>query len=92
MRHPSIRGLGLRYLIAVLLPISGAILVIVTAVELVIAHVTGRVPAPARIVQASLDADYAPPPGQPVAPPSPSALPATSDGDQAAPAPAPIQR
>jgi len=60
MRYPSIRGLGIRYLVASLLPITGAALVLYTAVQLVVAHATGTVPPPSRIVQAALDAEFAP--------------------------------
>ena len=61
MRYPSIRGFGVRYLIASLLPLSGAALVVYTAVQLAIAHATGNVPPPNRVAEASLAADYAPP-------------------------------
>ena len=44
MRYPSARGLGVRYLIAVLLPFSGICLVVYTAVQLAIAHATNTVP------------------------------------------------
>ena len=40
MRYPSARGVGVRYLIAVLLPFSGICLVVYTAVQLAIAHAT----------------------------------------------------
>ena len=60
MRHPSIRGLGVRYLIAVLLPISGIVLVLYTVVELTIAEWTHRVPPPRRIEEAQLSQDFTP--------------------------------
>ena len=62
MRHPSARGLGVRYLIAVLLPFSGLILVVYTAIQLGIAHATHTVPPPRRIAEASIPANYIPPP------------------------------
>jgi hypothetical protein len=73
MRHPSVRGLGVRYLIAVLLPISGAVLVVYTAVQLAIAHVTHNVPLPRRIAEASLPLDFVPDGKGPDADPSPGA-------------------
>ena len=57
MRHPSVRGVGVRYLIAVMLPISGAVLVVYTAVQLAIAHATHNVPPPRRIAEAAIPAD-----------------------------------
>ena len=60
MRHPSVRGLGIRYLIAVLLPISGIVLVVYTVVELTIAEWTHRVPPPRRIEEAQLSQDFTP--------------------------------
>ncbi|HYJ34341.1 MAG TPA: hypothetical protein VE326_14110 [Candidatus Binatia bacterium] len=60
MRHPSVRGVGVRYLIAVLLPISGAVLVVYTAVQLAIAHVTHNVAPPRRIAESTLPADDLP--------------------------------
>ena len=60
MRHPSARGVGVRYLIAVMLPISGAVLVVYTAVQLAIAHVTHNVPPPRRIAEATIPADDLP--------------------------------
>jgi hypothetical protein len=48
-RYPSVRGFGLRYLIASLLPISGAALVVYTAVQLAVANANGTVPPPARL-------------------------------------------
>lgn len=75
MRHPSVRGLGVRYLIAVLLPISGAVLVIYTAIQLAVAHVTHNVPPPRRIAEASIPADYVPsengPDSEPTSPEAP---------------------
>lgn len=35
MRHPSIRGIGLRYVLALTLPITGMILVLFTAAQLI---------------------------------------------------------
>jgi hypothetical protein len=75
MRHPSVRGLGVRYLIAVLLPISGAVLVVYTAVQLAIAHATHQVPPPRRIADASLPADYVPGEEGPVSNPVPAPAP-----------------
>ena len=49
MRYPSVRGLGIRYLIAVLLPISGMAVVIHTAVQVAVATATGAVPPPSRL-------------------------------------------
>ena len=49
MRYPSVRGLGIRYLIAVLLPISGVALVLFTVVQVAAAMVSGTVPPPARL-------------------------------------------
>lgn len=60
MRYPSARGLGVRYLIAVLLPFSGICLVVYTAVQLAIAHATNTVPPPRRIADAALPLDYVP--------------------------------
>lgn len=60
MRHPSVRGLGVRYLIAVLLPFSGAVLVVYTAIQLAIAHVTHNVPPPRRIAEATIPSNYVP--------------------------------
>lgn len=60
MRHPSIRGLGVRYLIAALLPISGIVLVVYTVVELAIAEWTHTVPPPRRIEEALLSQDFRP--------------------------------
>jgi len=57
MRHPSVRGVGVRYLIAVMLPISGAVLVVYTAVQLAIAHATHNVPPPRRIAEATIPVD-----------------------------------
>ena len=62
MRQPSARGLGVRYLIAVLLPFSGLVLVIYTAVQLGIAHATHTVPPPRRIAEASIPDNFIPPP------------------------------
>lgn len=76
MRHPSVRGLGVRYLIAVLLPISGAVLVVYTAVQLAVAHVTHNVPPPRRIADASLPADYVPGGDAPASNPVPAPAPA----------------
>ena len=61
MRHPSVRGVGVRYMVAVLLPFSGAVLVVYTAVQLAIAHVTHAVPPPRRIADATLPIDFVPP-------------------------------
>lgn len=61
MRYPSARGLGVRYLIAALLPFSGICLVIYTAVQLAIAHATNTVPPPKRIADAAIPLDYVPP-------------------------------
>jgi hypothetical protein len=36
MRHPSVRGFGIRFVIAMILPITGIALVIWTVVELLI--------------------------------------------------------
>lgn len=60
MRHPSVRGIGIRYLIAALLPMSGAALVVYTAIQVAIAHVTNSVPPPRRISDASLPLNYVP--------------------------------
>lgn len=76
MRHPSVRGLGIRYLIAVLLPISGAVLVVYTAVQLAIAHATHNVPPPRRIAEASILSDYVPGQSGPDAEPAPTPAPA----------------
>jgi hypothetical protein len=35
MRHPSIRGIGLRYLLALTLPVTGVILVLSTVAQLI---------------------------------------------------------
>ena len=45
MRHASVRGLGIRYLFALTLPVTGLALVIYTVVQLVIAQSNGLQPA-----------------------------------------------
>ena len=49
MRYPSVRGLGIRYLIAVLMPMSGMAIVIHTAIQVAVATATGTVPPPSRL-------------------------------------------
>ena len=49
MRPPSVRGIGIRYLIAALLPMSGAALVVYTAVHVDSAQATHSVPPPRHI-------------------------------------------
>jgi hypothetical protein len=84
MRHPSVRGVGVRYLIAVLLPISGAVLVVYTAVQLAIAHATHNVPPPRRIAETTIPADGLPTLQGPGSEPLPA--------HEAVPAPAPGTR
>jgi len=72
MRHHSVRGLGIRYLIAVTLPISGAILVVYTAFQLVVAHATNTVPPPRRIAEAQLPDNFSPPPVETYQPSEPA--------------------
>jgi hypothetical protein len=91
MRHPSVRGLGARYLIAVLLPISGAALVIYTAIELAIAHATHSVPPPRRIAEASLPDNFTIP-GATEPEPGTSSPPAPGASSQPAPAENPAAR
>ena len=45
MRHASVRGLGVRYLFALTLPVTGLALVIYTVVQLVVAQSNGLQPA-----------------------------------------------
>ena len=45
MRHASVRGLGIRYLLALTLPVSGMVLVLYTVVQLFIAQANGIQPA-----------------------------------------------
>jgi len=45
MRHASVRGLGIRYLLALTLPVSGLALVLYTVVQLFIAQANGIQPA-----------------------------------------------
>ena len=77
MRHHSVRGIGIRYVLALTLPISGIVLVLYTVVQLVLAQHRGIQPAPKRYARAALAG-------------APGALPAPSDlGANASPAPAP---
>jgi hypothetical protein len=55
MRHPSIRGFGIRYVIGCTLPATGIALVVYTAVQLTIALATGTVPPPPVVAQAALE-------------------------------------
>jgi hypothetical protein len=57
MRHPSVRGFGIRYILALTLPVTGLGLVVYTVVQLVIAQSNGIQPAqrPA-MARAALDA------------------------------------
>jgi hypothetical protein len=48
MRHPSIRGIGIRYVLALTLPITGVALVLYTLVQLI-----GLAPGDRRSVNAS---------------------------------------
>jgi hypothetical protein len=45
MRHASVRGFGIRYVLALTLPITGLGLVLYTIVQLVIAQANGIQPA-----------------------------------------------
>ena len=45
MRHASVRGFGIRYILAMTLPVTGMALVLYTVVQLVIAQTNGIQPA-----------------------------------------------
>jgi hypothetical protein len=45
MRHPSIRGIGIRYLLGLILPATGFVLVVWTVIQLFVAQTA---PAPRR--------------------------------------------
>lgn len=45
MRHASVRGFGIRYILALTLPVTGLALVLYTIVQLVIAQASGVQPA-----------------------------------------------
>jgi len=45
MRHASVRGFGIRYFLAMTLPVTGLVLVLYTIVQLVIAQTNGIQPA-----------------------------------------------
>lgn len=75
MRHHSTRGVGIRYLLALTLPVTGLALVVYTIVQLVIAQRNGAPPAPRREQRAALAGAAAPlpdlgGPGRPVDRPS----------------------
>jgi hypothetical protein len=46
MRHASVRGFGIRYLLGLTLPVTGLALVIYTVVQLILALSSGIQPAP----------------------------------------------
>ena len=60
MRQHSVRGVGIRYLLALTLPVSGIVLVLYTVVQLVVAQQRGIQPVPKRYTRAALSA--VPPP------------------------------
>lgn len=55
------RGVGIRYVLALTLPVAGIVLVLVTVVQLVLAHHDGMPPAPPRMVRSGLAAPAFPP-------------------------------
>ncbi|HEX7078265.1 MAG TPA: hypothetical protein VF363_07585 [Candidatus Eisenbacteria bacterium] len=71
MHHHSVRGVGVRYVLALTLPVTGLVLVVYTVVQLVLAQRAGIPPAPRRLVRAGVTAAPSPLPGEP-APPAPA--------------------
>lgn len=65
MRHHSIRGVGIRYVLALILPVAGIVLVLVTVVQIVLANREGIEPAPRRIVRAGFGTPAIAPPFRP---------------------------
>jgi hypothetical protein len=68
MRHHSVRGVGVRYVLALTLPVTGIVLVLYTVVQLVLAQRGGVLPAPRRLVRAGVTAGPSPLPGDPAPP------------------------
>jgi len=54
MRHHSVRGVGIRYVLALTFPITGIVLVLYTVVQLFLAQRNGIPPAPRRVARAAL--------------------------------------
>lgn len=54
MRHHSVRGVGIRYVLALTLPVTGIALVLYTVVQLFLAQLNGVPPASRRYARAEL--------------------------------------
>ena len=58
--HSGLRGVGIRYVLALTLPVTGIVLVLYTVVQLVFAQRNGIQPVPKRFTRAALSAPAAP--------------------------------